>query len=207
MSGTSVGELLGERGRQWVCGLVLSAVAALVIVEPAARRAQESARNLRRIQATYAMKLSWVSNKGVLEQRVEAEETAAAELEAKLMGSAEAPKFAQKLSVVARAAGCAVLSTRPEASRVLPRPEAEGTGGGAKGKATPSADFVEWPVQVSLLGEYNHVRELLTRLRAGKWYLRITRLALRPSADDCESLNCDLELAGYGLRPREKKGS
>ena len=188
--------------RQWGYGLGIAAALGLLVALPTALRLRTTLRDLQRIKATYAMKLAWVSNKGELERRVEEQEAAFAKLEAKQLNAGQIAAFTQALAAKARALGCAPRSVRPAELRVLPRPDAKATAGGAKAdKARKAqAQFIECPVRVELQCEYGQLTSLLERLRAGVHYVRLTRLQVRPNEDSRERLDCSIELAGYGLR-------
>lgn len=178
-------------------GLGVTLVAAAAIVLPAAARLQRSIRDLARIRATYAQKRSWAGNKAELERRVAEQEAAVAELDARLLTGAEVAELTRAINAAARAAGCTVRSTRPAAPRTLPR----ATGKDEEDSAEARCEFVRWPVHVVLQGEYAQVSGALMRLRAAPWHVRIARLVLRPAGDDGETLICELDLDGYGLRP------
>jgi len=188
------------RHRAWAYGLGVTLIAAVAIVLPAAARLQRSIRDLARIRATYAQKRSWTGNKAELERRVAEQEAAVAELDARLLAGAEVAELTRAINAAARAAGCTVRSTRPAAPRILPR----AAGKDAEDSAEAHCEFVRWPVHVVFHGEYAQVSAALTRLRAAPWRVRIARLVLRPAGDDGETLVCELDLDGYGLRPVTK---
>lgn len=192
---------IGTR-RQWCYGLGLTAASLALIVLPTAARLRGSLRDLQRIKTTYTMKLSWVGKKGELARRVKEQEAAAARLDAMQLHGGDIAEFTQALAGKTRAAGCAARSIRPAEPRVLPRPDAKGKGGSAKADKAkePRVQFVEWPMRVVLQGEYSQVTALLRRLYSDVRYVRLTRLQIRPDEESRERLNCDLELAGYGLR-------
>jgi hypothetical protein len=63
---------------------------------------------------------------------------------------------------------------------------------------------VRRPVHVVVQGDYAQIADLLARLRAVPWHVRITGLVLRASADDGETLVCELDLEGYGIEPADE---
>jgi len=190
------GQGSATRYRAWAFGLGVTLIAVVAVVLPAAARLQRSMRDLARIRATYAQKRSWAGNKAELERRVAEQEAAVAKLDARLLTGAEVAELARAINEAARAAGCTVRSTRPAAPRILPR----AAGKDAEDSARARREFVSWPIHVVLQGEYAQVSAALARLRAEPWHVRIARLVLRPAGDDGESLVCELDLDGCGLR-------
>ena len=188
--------------RQWGYALAIAAALGVLAVLPAVTRLRKSLGDLRRIKTTYAMKLAWVSKKAELERRVREQEATFAKLDAMQLHDGDLAAFTQGLAVKARAVGCAARSIRPAEPRVLPRPEAKGNGAAAKAaKAkTPQVQFLEWPVQMMLQGEYSQLVGLLRRLGSDVHHVQLTRLEVRPDEESRERLNCNVELAGYGLR-------
>jgi hypothetical protein len=198
----------GRRRRQLVLGLAVTAAAMLSVALPMGLRLRRSLRELERVKATYARKLEWAQQKGALEKRVREQQAAVAEVDSRLLTEASLPKFTQFIAVAARAAGCRVASIRPLEQRLLPRPGEKGKREATRGakKEARRAQFVQLPVRVALLGEYEQLCRLLGRLGTGRWYLRVTRLVLQPEGEDRTRVSCDLQVAGHALRtpPQEK---
>jgi len=202
--------LLGtERRRHIAYGLALLGVGLVVFAAPSAQRLRQSMHELATARSTYAVKQAWADRKGEIEQRLSAQEAATAALDARLMSATDLPGFTQRIAAAARATGCSVQSVQPTDPRILPYPvdkSAEGQGGSAK-REKP-VQFVEWTVRVAVQGEYDQVAALLHRLsESGTRFCSITQLALQPNGDERQQLNCDLELAGYGLRPAPSVGN
>jgi len=181
-------------------GLTVAGLALLAL--PLVARLRQSMHDLDRVRATHAARVELASRKGELVRRVREHEAAMAELEARLLTSADLAEFTQLLTVASRAAGCLVISVRPANPRVLPRPEAHGAESGTKdAEKGPRENFVECPVRVTVRGEYGQISALLARLSSEKRHFRIMRLTIGPSGEDRQRLNCELELAGYTLGP------
>jgi hypothetical protein len=177
--------------------------ATVLVVLPTTARLRRGLHNLGRIRVTYTQKLSWAGNQDELERRVGGSEAAMAKLDAMLLDEGEVPQLTRAVNAAARAAGCSLLATRPTDARVVHGPAArEGKREGAK----PAAETLQWRVTVEVQGEYSAIAALLAKLRDEPWHLQLLRLNLHPSDDDRETLRCEFDLAGYGLRPRADGG-
>jgi hypothetical protein len=188
-----------EAARKWAYAAALALVGGAAAVLPTATRLSRSLRELETTRRTYAARVAWAGKRDEIEQRLRDQEAGAKAVDAKLLTAGDLSSFAQALTVAARAAGCSVQSVRPAEPRLVPRPDAEASK--AAGKGAPRVEWVEWPVRLILQGDYPQISALLDRLRGQERFLRVTRLSLQPVEDDREQLSCELEIAGYGLRP------
>jgi len=201
MSEQAIRLFSGDVGRGWTTGITLTLAGLLAVVLPAAMRVRQSMNGLATMRQTYAAKLAWADHKGEIAKRLAEQQAAAAALDARLLTAADLSSFTQTIAVVARSAGCAVRSIRPVPPRVLPRP-GEGKAGAtapAPGQG-PRSEFVEWLFRTEIQGDYGQVSALLGRLWQHERYLRLTRLSIQACDGDREQLNCEIEIAGYGLR-------
>ena len=186
----------------WAWGLVLTAAGFLVFVLPATARLRGSFAERETVRRTYDAKLSWVGNKDEIGRRLREQEAAAAALDARLLTTRDVAGVTQAVAAEAREAGCSVRAIRPLEPRALPRPDPRGAGGTpAAARKGAQDDFTEWPIRVELSGDYGQIQALLAGLWGHERYFRLLRLTLQPAIDNREQLNCDIEIAGYGLPP------
>lgn len=187
--------------RHWAHGVGLTLAGLLAASLIIGGQLRTSLRDLDCMRAAYATKLELAERKGVVEQRAREQEAALAAAEQKLLTGADVAALTQTIAVAARATGCSIASIQPLNPRVLPRADPNAAkAGGDEAKSAAQMQFVEWSVRVSVRGEYGQIGALLARLNAETRYLNITTLTIEPNGEDRESLACELEIAGYGLR-------
>jgi len=198
-----------DRRRHIAYGLALLGAGLLLAALPAAQHLRQSLRDLAAIRSAYDAKQAWAGRKDEIEERLRNQEAATAALDAKLMSATDLPGFTQRIAAAARATGCSVQSVQPTEPRILPRPDGKSHEGDPNAaKPEKPVQFVEWTVRVSVQGEYSQLAALLHRLtESGTRFCAITQLALQPNGDERQQLNCDLEIAGYGLRPAPGGGN
>lgn len=190
------------KGRRWAYGAGLTALGAVLVVWPAAEGLRASMRDLARAQSTLDAKLRFVANGNVVRRRLAESRERLRALEEQIVTDKGLAGVTRTLALAARATGCSVLSTRPASARVIPRPGGEASRPRDKGKkARARPDFVEWRTRATVRGEYAQLVALLERLSSEQRRFRATRLVAHPSGDDRINVLCELEIAGYGLRP------
>jgi hypothetical protein len=187
--------------QQWLAGSAVVAVGFGLFVLPALDKWREASRQLTVARTTLASKQKLVESKDVLVTRLDKAEAALAEAEAKLTTAENQAPLAQWTGAEARRAGCSVVQIQPLRSRVLERPEVQKQPRKNAGKkeARPAL-FIEWPVRLVAQGEYKQIAALLSRLQAGERHVRVTQLLLRTAGADGRRLQCEIEVAGYGLQ-------
>jgi len=196
-----------EKGRQWIHGLILAAIALSLTTVPAGGRLWRSLRGLRKMRETHAAKLAWAAKKPEMERRVSDQEKTMAALNAKLFVESDEGDFTQAVTAAARAARCAVRSVRPMAPRTLADPDSEAAANQSKSsQKKPSVEFLERPVRLIVQGEYGQIDALLQSLEKETRVTRICRLRLQPNRGDRKHLHCELEIAGYDLRVEAEGG-
>jgi hypothetical protein len=196
----------GTRKSLWYGASVL-VVCLLVTALPLFVRLQRRRNALASVRRTYHAKVVLASRTDWLARRLAEQEAIVADFAERRLTDEDRSALTREITAAARAARCTVEYTRLPEPRVLPNPrEQTSAKKGIAVRAKVSKQFMEWPVRVTVSGEYRQIMVLLATLARSERHMRLARVAIQPRGDERERVSCELEISGYGIRHNGKEG-
>lgn len=197
---------LGTR-RHLGYGACILAACLLIIATPLFVRLQRRRNGLASVRRTYNVKVVMASRTDWLARKLEEQKAMVADFSNRHLTDEDRSALTREITAAARAARCTVDYTRLPEPRVLPNPREQTA---AKKRLAVRAEetkqFMEWPVRVTVSGDYRQIMVLLATLARSERHMRLTRVAIQPRGDEREQVSCELEVSGYGVRQKGKEG-